>query len=139
MRRSGRSGAVLLVLAGVFVVAVARPAAWRGHAAAGDRIDAIRRQTDERIAFNRQITVELAARRIGLADAADRLVDANTDRPGYFNSLQATFPAPTDRECQARSLIYRVEHPSATEWVEHPAVRAEYAALFGHPYVPPCP
>ena len=132
MRRSGRPASVLLVLVGVVVALAARPAA-RTTAAGG--FDSRWRDANQSFAFNRRVTAEVAAGRLGRGAAADRIVDAN---PGdYLVGLHAGLGCPTVRESVARSLVYRAENPTGAVPAERPALRAEYLALFGCPYVPP--
>jgi len=135
MRRSGRSATILLALLGVFVAATAQSAAWRPSAA--DDIDTRCRLAAEAHAFNRHLTAELAAGRIGLAEAVDRTLEANTERPDFLPALHTSVGGATPRQSVAISLVYRAEHPLTGPPAERPALRAEFAAAFGRPYIPP--
>jgi hypothetical protein len=137
MRRSGRFAFALLVLSGVLAAAAARPGLTRTPATDGDEIDARRRQANDLNEFNHQLACELARGRIGLGDATDRVVEANADRPGYLTAMRTSVGSPTVRESVARSLVYRAENRASSTTAEIPALRAEYAALFGRPYHPP--
>jgi hypothetical protein len=138
MRRSGSSVAIVLILASVVAAVAARPPAPLPEAAAAADIDARFRQAEEANAFNRYLAAELTAGRLRLAEAIDQQIEGNAHRPDYHKSLHVSVGGATLRESVARSLVFRAEHPLATPPVELPAVRAEYAALFGRPYVPPC-
>lgn len=139
MRRSGRSAAVLLVLLGVFAVAAASPGAWRSPAADAADIDAKRRLAAEAHAFNRHLAAELAAGRIPLAEAVERTLEANVERPDFLPAIHASVGGATPRASVAISLVHRAEHPLTGPPVARPALRAEFAAVFGHPYTPPRP
>ncbi len=137
MRRSGRSAAVLLVLVGVFAAAAASPGVRRPSAA--DDIDARRRLAAEAHAFNRHLAAELGAGRIGLAEVIDRMLEANAERPDFLPALHTSVGGATPRQSVAISLIHRAEHPMTGPPAELPALRAEFAAVFGRPYTPPRP
>ncbi len=134
MWRSGQSVAVLVVFAGCVAVAAARPAVWRAPVEAADDIDARRQKANALNEFSSALADELARGRIDLGEATDRVIEANADRPGYLVALRMSVGGPTVRASVARSLLYRAENPFTGPRGALPALRAEYAALFGHPY-----
>lgn len=137
MRRSARPALALLVLAAALAAVAARPTP--PPAAAGRDVDAARRRTAEATAFNRAVGGELAAGRLTLAEAVALSAEANADRPEFLAGLRASTGGADARDGLARGLVYRVENPTHAAPAEHPALRAEYAALFGRPYTPPRP
>lgn len=141
MRRSVRSVVALLILVGMLATAAARPGSWSNPAADRARLEVEWRRSAEVNTFTHYLTADLSAGRIGLADATDRLVEANADRPTYLEALSVGFPAPTVRESVARCLVHRAEHPPADGVVAvvSSAIRAEYKGLFGREYVPVSP
>ncbi|MFO0796933.1 MAG: hypothetical protein U0804_05610 [Gemmataceae bacterium] len=128
MTQSRRPTPVLLVLVGALALLAARPPA----PPAPDDLDARRRALHAATAAVSRLADELAAGRIGLAYTTDCFLDAHAENDALLAGVHTVMGGETLRESVARSLVYRVEAGA-----ERPALRAEYAALFGRPYTPP--
>lgn len=108
---------------------------WSDLRAEHDRLVDLQRLTDEGRAFNRYLTDDLAAGRVGLDPAIEQFDAANAERPGFLEALTDYRPAPSHRESVARHLLARV---GEALW-DDPTARAEaldrlgdeYEALFG--------
>jgi hypothetical protein len=101
------------------------------------RLDEYGRLCGARNRFNEALVGDLAAGRVGLADALDAFLSANADRPDYVEAVHLTYRTPTPRESAALNLLVRVAARAGDRTVGEGAVldrlRAEYAELFGYP------
>lgn len=102
-----------------------------------DRVDARVAAARERIALNQALENDLAEDRVGLWEAADRLLAVNADDRGHRTVLEAYFPGPTLEASAAANLICRVdgrlrEDPVARRRLVR-RLLAEYRARHGEP------
>jgi hypothetical protein len=119
---------------------VSLPAAlhpFADESAETDRVNARGEASKERIRFNRALTDELVEGRIGLQEAAARVLAANGDDVNERAVLDWWFPGPTPEASAAASLIVRVhdrlkgDPPRQRHLVDR--FLAEYRARYGEP------